>query len=231
MNLPFIINFKNYEEVSSDNAIELAKVAERVAADLKVEIILAPPQPSLAMVAKSVTIPVICQHVDNEKVGSTTGFFVPEIAKSFGAVGSIINHSEHRIDMNSIARLVERMKKLDMTSIVCARDPREVMEISAFAPDFIAIEPPELIGSGRAVSKENPEIITNSVRAIAAATTTAGGSSSSSWVICGAGITDKEDVSKAMDLGSRGILVASSIIKATSWDEKISELASGMKKE
>ncbi len=232
MNLPFIINFKNYEEVSSDNAIELAKAAERVAADLKVEIILAPPQPSLAMVAKSVAIPVICQHVDNEKVGSTTGFFVPEIAKSFGAVGSIINHSEHRIDMNSIARLVERMKKLDMTSIVCARDPREVMAISAFAPDFIAIEPPELIGSGRAVSKENPGIITNSVRA-ATPTTTAGGSNSSlsSRVICGAGITDKEDVSKAMDLGSRGILVASGIIKATSWHEKIAELASGMKKE
>jgi triosephosphate isomerase len=45
---------------------------------------------------------------------------------------------------------------LGMTSIVCAQGPQEVVEISTLEPDFIAIEPPELIGSGRAVSKENP---------------------------------------------------------------------------
>jgi triosephosphate isomerase len=48
-------------------------------------------------------------------------------------------------------------------------------------------------------------------------------------VICGAGITDKGDVTKAMELGSQGILVASGIVKATSWEKKITELASGMK--
>ena len=220
MKHPFIINFKNYEEVSSDKAIKLAKAAERIASRLKVEIIVAPPQPSLALIAKSVKIPVICQHIDDQNVGSTTGFFVPEIAKSYGAVGSLINHSEHRIEIKSIASLVERLRKLGMTSIVCAREPGEVMEISTFKPDFIAIEPPELIGSGRAVSKENPAIITNSIRA----------AESRSQVICGAGITDKEDVSKAMELGSNGILVASGIIKAKSWDDKIAELTSGMKK-
>lgn len=220
MKRPFIINFKNYEEASSDNAVKLAKAAESVAAKLKVEIIVAPPQPSLALVAKSVNIPVVCQHVDDQKVGSTTGFFLPEIAKSYGAVGSLINHSEHRIEMKSIARLVERLKNLGMTSIVCAQNPHEVMEISAFMPDFIAIEPPELIGSGRAVSKENPEIITKSIEA----------AGSNSRVICGAGIIDKSDVSKAMELCSQGILVASGIIKASSWDDKITELASGMGK-
>jgi triosephosphate isomerase (TIM) len=217
---PFIINFKNYEEVSSDKAIKLAKAAESIATRLKVEIIVAPPQPSLALIAKNVKVPVICQHVDDQTVGPTTGFFVPEIAKSYGAVGSLINHSEHRIEIKSIASLVERLRKLGMTSIVCAREPGEVMEISTLKPDFIAIEPPELIGSGRAVSKENPAIITNSIHA----------AESRSQVICGAGITDKEDVSKAMELGSKGILVASGIIKAKSWDDKIDELTSGMKK-
>jgi triosephosphate isomerase len=217
---PFIINFKNYEEVSAGNAVKLAKAAERAAQKLKVELVVAPPQPSLAVVAKSVKIPVICQHIDDAKVGSTTGFFVPEIAKSCGAVGSLINHSEHRVEMKSIASLVERMRKLGMTSIVCARDSKEVMEISAFEPDFIAIEPPELIGSGRAVSKENPAIITRSIEA----------AGSRSRVICGAGITDGSDVAKAIELGSHGILVASGIVKAESWAAKISELAIGMKK-
>jgi triosephosphate isomerase len=219
LNRPLIINFKNYEEVSADKAIKLAEAARHVAEKLKIEIIVAPPQPVLALIAKSVQIPVICQHVDNEKIGPSTGFIVPEMAKSYGAVGSLINHSEHRIDMSSIRSLVERMRKIGMASIVCAQEPHEVVEISTFHPDFIAIEPPELIGSGRAVSKENPAIITKSIQ----------GAGSRSSVICGAGITDKDDVAKAMELGSQGILVASGIVKADSWERKITELASGMK--
>jgi triosephosphate isomerase len=219
LNRPLIINFKNYEEVSADKAIKLAEAARHVAEKLKIEIIVAPPQPVLALIAKSVQIPVICQHVDNEKIGPSTGFIVPEMAKSYGAVGSLINHSEHRIDMSSIRSLVERMRKIGMASIVCAQEPHEVVEISTFHPDFIAIEPPELIGSGRAVSKENPAIITKSVQ----------GAGSRSSVICGAGITDKDDVAKAMELGSQGILAASGIVKADSWERKITELASGMK--
>ena len=219
MKRPLIINFKNYEEVSADKAIKLAESARQVAEKLKIEIVVAPPQPVLALIAKSVQIPVICQHVDNEKMGPSTGFVVPEIAKSCGAVGSLINHSEHRIDISSIRSLVERMRKIGMASIVCAQEPHEVVEISTFYPDFIAIEPPELIGSGRAVSKENPAIITKSVQ----------GAGSRSSVICGAGITDKDDVAKAMKLGSQGILVASGIVKANSWERKITEIASGMK--
>jgi triosephosphate isomerase (TIM) len=216
---PLIINFKNYEEVTADKAIKLAESARHVAEKLRIEIVVAPPQPVLALIAKSVQIPVICQHVDTEKMGPSTGFVVPEMAKSYGAVGSLINHSEHRIDMSTIRSLVERMRKIGMASIVCAQEPHEVVEISTLHPDFIAIEPPELIGSGRAVSKENPAIITKSVQ----------GAGSRSSVICGAGITDKDDVAKAMELGSQGILVASGIVKADSWERKITELASGMK--
>jgi triosephosphate isomerase len=216
---PLIINFKNYEEVSADKAIKLAEAAREVAEKLTIEIVVAPPQPVLALIANKIQIPVICQHVDNEKIGPSTGFIVPEIAQSYGAIGSLINHSEHRIEMGPIASLVERIRKLGMASIVCAQEPREVVEISALRPDFIAIEPPELIGSGRAVSTENPAIITKSIEAAGAR----------SKVICGAGITDKDDVAKAMELGARGILVASGIVKANSWEKKIAELASGMK--
>jgi triosephosphate isomerase len=216
---PLIINFKNYEEVSAEGTIRLGESARQVAEKLQVEVVLAPPHPMLALIAKEIELPIICQHVDDKKIGPSTGFIVPEIAKSCGAIGSLINHSEHRIDMNSIARLVDRLRKLGMVSIVCAQEPQEVVEISAFKPDFIAIEPPELIGSGRAVSKENPAVITKSIE----------GAGSRSKIICGAGISDRDDVSKAMELGSHGILVASGVIKATSWEKKIIELASGMK--
>lgn len=221
MNRPLVINFKNYSDASGEKTVELAQAAQKVASELKIEIVLAPPQASLALVAKSVNIPVVSQHLDDAKEGSTTGFFVPEIARMFGVKGSLINHSEHRIDPGVIENLVKRLRGLGMTSIVCGRTPDEVAKISTFLPDFIAIEPPELIGSGRAVSKENPAIITNSIKA----------AGSRSKVICGAGITDKGDVSKAMELGSQGILVASGVVKAKSWQDKIAELAQGMKKE
>jgi triosephosphate isomerase len=215
---PLIINFKNYGEASADNTVTLAKAAQAAAGTTGKEIVIAPPQPSLALICKSIDIPVVCQHVDDAQEGSTTGFFVPEIAKSYGAAGSLINHSEHRVEMPVIKKLVERLAALQMTSIVCARTVDEVAKIALLEPDFIAIEPPELIGSGRAVSKENPAIITDSIKA----------AGTKSKVICGAGIVEREDVEQAMELGSQGILVASGIVKAKSWQDKIAELAYGI---
>jgi triosephosphate isomerase len=220
---PLIINFKNYLEIAGAKGIELSKVSEQVSNDTGIDIIIAPPQPSLSQVCATVKTPVISQHVDYSMPGSTTGFLVPEIVKSYGVVGSLINHSEHRIDnLDSIRELVSILKNLEMVSIVCVRTPEEGRTIATFNPDFIAIEPPELIGSGKAVSKENPSIITESISAVAE-------KSDYSKVICGAGIVDKADVESALRLGAKGILVASGIIKAKSWYDKIHELASGFK--
>ena len=203
--------------------MELSKVSEQVSNDTGVDIIISPPQPALSQVCATVKTPVLSQHVDFSKPGSTTGFMVPEIVKSYGAVGSLINHSEHRIDsIDSIRELVSILKNLQMVSIVCVRTPEEAGTIANFNPDFIAIEPPELIGSGKAVSKENPSIVTKSISAVVER-------SDSSKVICGAGIVDKADVESALRLGAKGVLVASGIIKAKSWYDKIHELASGFK--
>ncbi len=223
LNSPLIINFKNYTDIGGEKTLELSKVAEQVRNSTGVEIVIAPPQPSLSQVCTMVKTPVISQHVDSSTPGSTTGYFVPEIVKSYGVIGSLINHSEHRIDsLDSIGELVEVLRGLPMVSVVCARTVEEARDIARFNPDFIAIEPPELIGSGKAVSKENPAIITES---IAAATE----QSKSSKVICGAGIIDRTDVESALRLGANGILVASGIIKAPSWHDKIYELALGFK--
>lgn len=220
-----ILNFKNYLDVAGRASIELAKAAQQVSKSLdgRIKIVACPPQPALSLVKENVDIPVFAQHVDDAKEGSTTGYFIPEIAKSFGAQGSLINHSEHRIDrFETIQNLVDNLRKLQMISVVCARSASEVADIARFKPDYIAIEPPELIGSGKAVSKENPAIVTDSIEAAAKV-------SPEVRVICGAGITDAADVRSALKLGAKGILVASGVIKATSWVDKISELASGYK--
>ncbi len=220
-----ILNFKNYLEVAGRASIELAKAAQQVSESLdgRIKIVSCPPQPALSLVKENVDIPVFAQHVDDAKEGSTTGYFIPEIAKSFGAQGSLINHSEHRIERpETIQNLVNNLRKLQMVSVVCARSAAEVADIARFKPDYIAIEPPELIGSGKAVSKENPAIVTDSIESAAKV-------SQEVRVICGAGITDAADVRSALKLGAKGILVASGVIKATSWVDKITELASGYK--
>ena len=216
---PLIINLKNYPEISGEGSINLAKEASFVHEAHKVEIILAPPPPILQAVVGSTDLPIISQHVDDISAGASTGFIVPEIVKSSGAVGSLINHSEHKISFQNIKNLVQRLSSLDMVSIVCASDVEEVTKISSLCPDFIAIEPPELIGTGIAVSRANPSIIVDSVRVAHTA-------SPSTRVLCGAGIVDKDDVEKALELGANGVLVASGVVKSPSWKKKIEELSS-----
>ena len=215
----FVINFKNYLEISADKTITLALAAQKAAKNLNLEIVIAPPQPSIAIVMQNVDIPVFCQHVDDADIGQSTGFFIPELARSYGASGSIINHSEHRLSYVTISNLVQRLKQLDMTSVVCAQTPNEVAQLAKLNPDFIAIEPPELIGSGKAVSRESPKIIIDSIKS-------ATQNSKYTRLICGAGIVDQSDVTAALQLGVEGILVASGIIKSNSWYEKILELGS-----
>jgi triosephosphate isomerase len=108
-----------------------------------------------------------------------------------------------------------------MISVVCVKDVQEAAKYAKINPTYIAIEPPELIGSGKAVSTERPELITRAVRAVKAA-------KNNTKLLCGAGIVTGEDVRKAIELGSKGILVASGIVKAKDWNKIVDEFAKSM---
>jgi triosephosphate isomerase len=213
-----IINMKNYSEVSGDRAIRLAKTAEEVANELNVEIAVAPPPPSMGQVVQAVSIPVLAQHIDPAKEGSTTGAVVPEMVKVLGAAGSLVNHSEKRVPFEVISETVHRLNETGLVAVVCAKTPEEVTQIAGLGPDFVAIEPPELIGSGVAVSKAQPEIVSSAVEAARKVDPTV-------HVICGAGIVSGEDVASALNLGAVGVLVASGIVKAVDWQDTIREMA------
>jgi len=216
----FVINCKNYEEISGNKIIEFVKIAEKISKKYKVKIAIAPPQHLIGLVINS-SILILSQHVDNSKIGSTTGFIIPELLKKFKVKGSLINHSEHRISSKEIQKLVLKLKELKMTSIVCVKDVAEARKYSKLNPDYIAIEPPELIGSGKAVSKEKPGLIIKAAEAVKSA-------KNNTKLLCGAGIVSGEDVTKAVELGSKGILVASGIIKAKNWNKIISEFAKAL---
>ncbi len=219
---PLIINLKNYLETSGDNTIKLVKDAEKVSERLDVEIIVSPPQPSLALIVKHTNLKVISQHVDLKKIGSTTGYYVPEIIDKIGAAGSLINHSEHPIEITEIKQLIEKLKELNMLSFVCVKTTKELKEILELGPNYIAIEPPELIGTQKSISSEKPFLIRECNQMVSM-------KDQISELICGAGINKNEDVKMALEYGAKGILVSSSITKANNWYEKIFELASAFK--
>ena len=216
----FVINCKNYEEISGEKIIKFVKTAENISKKFKVKIAIAPPQHLIGLVSKS-SIPILAQHVDDSKIGSTTGYMIPELLKNSKVKGSLINHSEHRISSKEIQNLVLKLKELKMISIVCVKDVAEAKKYAKLNPDYIAIEPPELIGSGKAVSKEKPELITKAALAVKSA-------NNKTKLLCGAGIVSGEDVSKASELGSKGILVASGIVKAKNWNKIMTEFAKSM---
>lgn len=218
----FIINCKNYEEISGDKILKFVKIAEKASKKFKVKIAIAPPQHLIGLVSNS-KIPILAQHIDNSKVGSTTGYVIPELLKKSKVNGSLINHSEHRISNEDISKIVTKLRDLKMISVVCVKDVAEVKKYSKLNPDYIAIEPPELIGSGKAVSNEKPEIIIKAADAVKSA-------KNSTKLLCGAGIVSGQDVSKALELGAKGILVASGIIKAKNWTKIIEEFSNAMKK-
>ena len=225
----FVINCKNYMEVSGRDGITgLIGAARRVARRHTLDIAVAPPQHLIGLGAEHAAkgggggISIFAQHVDCAGPGGTTGFIVPELLKESGVTGSLINHSEHRIPGRQIRETVTRLDGLGMTSIVCVRSVAEARKYAALEPDYIAIEPPELIGSGRAVSRERPDLIEKA----AAAVLDAGGGRTR--LLCGAGIVSGEDVARAVQLGSGGILVASGIIKAGDWGRTMAEFAGSM---
>lgn len=216
-----VINCKNYKEANGTGLSKLVRTSEKISAKYGTRISIAPPQHLLGVAAGS-SIPILAQHVDDAVPGSTTGFMSPEMLKLAGISGSLINHSEHRIGPDQSRRLVARLADLKMTSILCVRNLHELRRYVQMNPDYIAIEPAELIGSGKAVSKERPELIIKAADITRAA-------KNSTKLLCGAGIVSGQDVSKAQELGSAGVLVASGIVKAASWSKTISEFAAAFK--
>lgn len=202
-----IVNFKTYLEATGLKAVELAKKAEKVSIETEVSIGVAPQFTDIANIAKAVNIPLFTQHVDPIQPGSHTGHVLAEAVKETGAIGTIINHSERQLKLSDIDAIIEITREKSLVSIVCANNPDISMAVAALKPDVIAIEPPELIGTGIPVSKAKPEVITNTINLVREI-------NKKVVILCGAGISRGEDVKAALKLGTQGVLVASGIVKA-----------------
>jgi triosephosphate isomerase len=202
-----IINFKTYLEATGKKAVELAKKAEKASKETGVYIGVAPQFCDIKSVAEAVEIPVYAQHIDPILPGSSTGHILAEAVKEAGAVGTLINHSEKQITLADIDAVIKLANEERLISCVCTSNPPISAAVAYLNPDIISIEPPELIGTGVAVSKAQPEAVTNTIKLVRKVNNDA-------IILCGAGISHGEDVSVALRLGTYGVLVASGIVKA-----------------
>lgn len=201
------MNFKTYSEATGKKSLEIAKVAEKVSLETEVCVGLAPQFADIASTASSTAVPVFAQHIDPIKPGSFTGHILPEAVKEAGAVGTLINHSERRLKLADIDATIMRAREVGLISVVCTNNSAVSAAAAALKPNMIAVEPPELIGTGIPVSKAKPEVVTGTVELVKQVNPNV-------VILCGAGITKGEDVAAALQLGTEGVLVASGIVKA-----------------
>jgi len=215
---PFVlINFKTYEQGTGKKALKLAKLAEKVAKETGADIAVSVESPSIHMISQAVDIPVFAQHIDSVNFGSNTGHILPETVKEMGAKGTLLNHSERRLDFMNIDKYIEKCKSLGLKSLVCVKDLKETKFALQFSPDYIAYEDPELIGSGIPISKAQPDKVKQFVELF---------TDTETIPLCGAGISTGNDVKAAIELGTKGVLLASGVVKSDDPERVLRDLIS-----
>ena len=218
-----IINAKVYDQVNGLGALELAQACQTAADEAGTVIGLAPPQVELAAVARAGLdrVAVYAQHTDALVPGSGTGWTTPEAVQATGAVGSLLNHAEHKIDHAIVAATLERLHGLGLHSLVCADGDAETAALAPMQPTFLAVEPPQLIGGDVSVTTADPAIVSDTAARVQEL-------SPRTLTLCGAGVKTGQDVRTALELGAHGVLLASGVVKATDPLAALRDLVAGL---
>lgn len=215
-----VLNVKTYAEAVGDKSLKIAKYMEKIGEETGVSMAISVQAADIRLL-KNVNIPVYAEHIDPVKPGSHTGWTLPEGIKDAGAVGTLINHSEHRLKLADIDFCVTRAKELNLGQIVCTNNIATSKAAALLNPDFVAVEPPELIGGDISVTTADPDIVSGSVEEVQKI-------NKNVKVLCGAGVKNGRDVAKSIELGAEGVLLASGIVKADDKEKVIRDLASGI---
>lgn len=220
MNTPIVIlNYKTYLESSGENALELARALKSASEESGITMVAAPQAADIYRIQDQISLPIFAQHIDSITPGGHTGSNLIETLIEAGISGSLINHSENRMKLADIDEVIQLCKQNDIESCVCTNNIATSKAIATFSPDAVAVEPPELIGTGIPVSQAQPEVVEDSVKGVKSI-------NKKIKVLCGAGISTGDDMEAAMDLGADGVLLASGIVKAENPKEALLDLVS-----
>jgi len=150
---------------------------------------------------------LIAQHVDNiaKNEVRATGFIFPESVKQEGISGSLLNHSEHRINMREIISTIKLCDKLNLKLIVCVANLKEARQVKKLNPYAIAFEDPKLIATGKSITNYRADDLKKFALMF---------KNSKTVPLCGAGINCSEDYHQSIRFGCKGVLIASAVMKS-----------------
>lgn len=214
-----ILNFKTYLESSGDNALKLAKALENASEESGVNMVAVPQAIDIYRIKMETNVPILSQHIDAISPGGHTGSNLFESFLSAEIDGSLLNHSECRMNLADISAIVKKLNDNNLISCVCTNNVETSVAAATLNPDYVAVEPPELIGTGIPVSQAEPEIVKGTVSKVKSI-------NKNIKVLCGAGISNGEDMAAAIELGAEGVLLASGIIKSKSPKDALLDLVS-----
>ena len=200
-----VVNFKTYQTAHGASAEELAVAMSGIETNARM-IAAVSALDLAAVVAAAPDLEVWCQHLDPVGFGSYTGRLHPETAIERGATGTLINHAEHKVSIEHVAMLLDQVPE-GFEVCACAADIDEAMAMAALVPNYVAVEPPELIGGDTSVTNADPDIVSDTAAAVREVSDEVG-------ILCGAGVKTGADVAKAIELGTTGVLLASGVTKA-----------------
>jgi triosephosphate isomerase len=199
-----VVNFKTYATAYGEAAETLGRMMAEVNTDARMVAVVS--AFDLSAVASIEGLEVWSQHLDPVSKGSHTGWLEPDAALERGAVGTIINHAEHKVSIDHVANLMEILPD-GFPICACAADVEEARALAKLGPTFIAVEPPELIGGDISVTTADPAIVSDTVAAVKEVNPNV-------RVLCGAGVKNGQDVATAIQLGAEGVLLASGVTNA-----------------
>ena len=215
-----VVNFKTYATAMGQKAVDLAQAMERASKDHVRMIAVVSAFDLHAVKQAAPSLEVWSQHLDPVGQGSFTGWLQPINAIERGAQGTIINHAEHKVDIEHVQQLMQQLPD-EFPMCACAADVDEAHQLAELGPTFIAVEPPELIGGDISVTTADPAIVSDTVNAVRAINPHV-------RVLCGAGVKDGKDVKTAVELGAHGVLLASGVTKAGDVDAVLADLVAGL---
>lgn len=194
-----VINLKNYKIGTG-----VLKLAEKIETYLPKSIV-AVPSVNIKEIAEKTKLNVFAQHVSPFEKGRATGYVIPDAVRATGAFGTLLNHSEHPLSPTEIYKTMIMANKSGLKIILCVSSLRNlgfVFKIKKLKPYAIAFESPELISTGKSITKYNPEAIKKFVSIL---------KGTKIIPLCGAGINSASDILEAEKLGCEGVLIASTI--------------------
>jgi len=97
-----VLNVKTYAEATGNESLDIAEIMEKISQETDTSMAICVQATDITLCSEKVNIPVFAEHIDPIKPGSHTGWTLPEAIKTAGAVGTLINHSEHRLILADI---------------------------------------------------------------------------------------------------------------------------------